>query len=200
MNDYLKKDYALLTSLTISVITSCILLLLMITFSIIPVKTKEISMLITLTLPTIISLYLLPKSLSKFLIKNKNISIKEIIFTITFLLVFSIIYGLLFLNKFDSLFMMIIIILHYSIVSLGEEYTYRTLILDVLKQKYKVWISIAISALLFSFILHINEDILINLLIRFPIGLILGYISNKTNTIMYSIILHTIYNLMIFIY
>ncbi|WP_420911378.1 CPBP family intramembrane glutamic endopeptidase [Kandleria vitulina] len=92
------------------------------------------------------------------------------------------------------------IILHYSIVSLGEEYTYRTLILDVLKQKYKVWISIAISALLFSFILHINEDILINLLIRFPIGLILGYISNKTNTIMYSIILHTIYNLMIFIY
>ena len=178
MNDYLKKDYALLTSLTISVITSCILLLLMITFSIIPVKTKEISMLITLTLPTIISLYLLPKSLSKFLIKNKNISIKEIIFTITFLLVFSIIYGLLFLNKFDSLSMMIIIILHYSIVSLGEEYTYRTLILDVLKQKYKVWISIAISALLFSFILHINEDILINLLIRFPIGLILGYISN----------------------
>jgi membrane protease YdiL (CAAX protease family) len=172
----------------------------MITFSIIPVKTKEISMLITLTLPTIISLYLLPKSLSKFLIKNKNISIKEIIFTITFLLVFSIIYGLLFLNKFDSLSMMIIIILHYSIVSLGEEYTYRTLILDVLKQKYKVWISIAISALLFSFILHINEDILINLLIRFPIGLILGYISNKTNTIMYSIILHTIYNLMIFIY
>lgn len=200
MNDYLKKDYALLTSLTISVITSCILLLLMITFSIIPVKTKEISMLITLTLPTIISLYLLPKSLSKFLIKNKNTSIKEIIFTITFLLVFSIIYGLLFLNKFDSLSMMIIIILHYSIVSLGEEYTYRTLILDVLKQKYKVWISIAISALLFSFILHINEDILINLLIRFPIGLILGYISNKTNTIMYSIILHTIYNLMIFIY
>lgn len=200
MNDYLKKDYALLTSLTISVITSCILLLLMITFSIIPVKTKEISMLITLTLPTIISLYLLPKSLSKFLIKNKNISIKEIIFTITFLLVFSIIYGLLFLNKFDSLSMMIIIILHYSTVSLGEEYTYRTLILDVLKQKYKVWISIAISALLFSFILHINEDILINLLIRFPIGLILGYISNKTNTIMYSIILHTIYNLMIFIY
>lgn len=200
MNDYLKKDYALLTSLTISVITSCILLLLMITFSIIPVKTKEISMLITLTLPTIISLYLLPKSLSKFLIKNKNISIKEIIFTITFLLVFSIIYGLLFLNKFDSLSMMSIIILHYSIVSLGEEYTYRTLILDVLKQKYKVWISIAISALLFSFILHINEDILINLLIRFPIGLILGYISNKTNTIMYSIILHTIYNLMIFIY
>ncbi|WP_051654378.1 CPBP family intramembrane glutamic endopeptidase [Kandleria vitulina] len=200
MNDYLKKDYALLTSLTISVITSCILLLLMITFSIIPVKTKEISMLITLTLPTIISLYLLPKSLSKFLIKNKNISIKEIIFTITFLLVFSIIYGLLFINKFDSLSMMIIIILHYSIVSLGEEYTYRTLILDVLKQKYKVWISIAISALLFSFILHINEDILINLLIRFPIGLILGYISNKTNTIMYSIILHTIYNLMIFIY
>jgi len=200
MNDYLKKDYALLTSLTISVITSCILLLLMITFSIIPVKTKEISMLITLTLPTIISLYLLPKSLSKFLIKNKNISIKEIIFTITFLLVFSIIYGLLFLNKFDSLSMMIIIILHYSIVSLGEEYTYRTLILDVLKQKYKVWISIAISALLFSFILHINEDILINLLIRFPIGLILGYISNKTNTIMYSIILHTIYNLIIFIY
>lgn len=200
MNDYLKKDYALLTSLTISVITSCILLLLMINFSIIPVKTKEISMLITLTLPTIISLYLLPKSLSKFLIKNKNISIKEIIFTITFLLVFSIIYGLLFLNKFDSLSMMIIIILHYSIVSLGEEYTYRTLILDVLKQKYKVWISIAISALLFSFILHINEDILINLLIRFPIGLILGYISNKTNTIMYSIILHTIYNLMIFIY
>jgi len=200
MNDYLKKDYALLTSLTISVITSCILLLLMITFSIIPVKTKEISMLITLTLPTIISLYLLPKSLSKFLIKNKNISIKEIIFTITFLLVFSIIYGLLFLNKFDSLSMMIIIILHYSIVSLGEEYTYRTLILDVLKQKYKVWISIAISALLFSFILHINEDILINLLIRFPIGLILGYISNKTNTIIYSIILHTIYNLMIFIY
>ncbi|SEJ28934.1 hypothetical protein SAMN05216514_12019 [Kandleria vitulina] len=200
MNDYLKKDYALLTSLTISVITSCILLLLMITFSIIPVKTKEISMLITLTLPTIISLYLLPKSLSKFLIKNKNISIKEIIFTITFLLVFSIIYGLLFLNKFDSLSMMIIIILHYSIVSLGEEYTYRTLILDVLKQKYKVWISITISALLFSFILHINEDILINLLIRFPIGLILGYISNKTNTIMYSIILHTIYNLMIFIY
>ncbi len=200
MNDYLKKDYALLTSLTISVITSCILLLLMITFSIIPVKTKEISMLITLTLPTITSLYLLPKSLSKFLIKNKNISIKEIIFTITFLLVFSIIYGLLFLNKFDSLSMMIIIILHYSIVSLGEEYTYRTLILDVLKQKYKVWISIAISALLFSFILHINEDILINLLIRFPIGLILGYISNKTNTIIYSIILHTIYNLMIFIY
>ena len=95
--------------------------------------------------------------------------------------------------------MMCVIMLHYTIVSLGEEFTYRKLIIGLLKEKYKTWISILVSAILFAFILHMSEDIVTNLFIRFPMGVILGCIAVKTNSIAYTVVLHTIYNLIVFI-
>ena len=94
---------------------------------------------------------------------------------------------------------MFMMIFHYIVVSVGEEFTYRKLILKLLNERYKTNIAVVISAFLFSFLLHINESLLGNLLIRFPIGIVLGFIAVKTESIAYTIILHTMYNLIVLI-
>ena len=118
---------------------------------------------------------------------------------ILFLTGFVVLYVMICWQKFESISMMLVIILHYTVVSLGEEFTYRKLILGFLDRRYKTWIAVVASAFMFAFILHISEDFIINLLIRFPMGIVFGCIAVKTDTIAYTIVLHTIYNLTILI-
>lgn len=198
MNDSWKRKYAALIATAISMSSAFLLLFMMICFGSIPIKTVEVNMLIGLTLPTLISLYLFPKLLQKVLLQegskgyeeeNKNRK------AFLYLVGFATIYGIVCRQQFESVFIMCMIIVHYIIVSLGEEFTYRKLILGLLKIRYKTWVAIIVSAIMFSFILHINGSMMVNLLIRFPIGMVLGYIAVKTDSIAYTIALHTIYNL-----
>lgn len=202
MKDSWKRKYALLMAITISVISAFMLLFLMICFGILPIGSIEGSMLVGLTLPTVISLYLFPKLCQKILIPESGKTLKEkdkIWKSILCLAGFAFLYAIMFRKEFESISMMCMIIFHYTIVSLGEEFTYRKLILGLLKARYKIGIAIVMNAFMFSFILHINGDMGANLLIRFPLGIVLGYIAVKTNTIAYTIVLHTIYNLIVLV-
>ena len=197
-----KRKYALLIALTISVISAFILLFLMICFSFFDIRTMEGSMLVGLTLPTVISLYLLPK-LFQWIFETKINRTANKMFqrwkSILFLTGFGVLYIMIYWEKFESVPMMLVIILHYTVVSLGEEFTNRKLILGLLGRRYKTWIAVVASAFMFAFILHISENFVINLLIRFPMGIVFGCIAVKTDTIAYTIVLHTIYNLIMLI-
>ncbi len=202
MNDSWKRKYALLIAVAISMLSAFMLLFLMICFSLLPIRTMEGSMLVGLTLPTVISLYLFPKMCQRVLIPEGNRFIKEIDKkgkAMLCLAGFAVLYSIVCRKEFASVSLMCMIIFHYTVVSLGEEFTYRKLILGFLNTRYKTWISVAASAFMFSFILHMNEELIVNLLIRFPMGIVLGYIAVKTNSIAYTIVLHTVYNLIVLI-
>lgn len=100
-------------------------------------------------------------------------------------------------DKFENGGDFLLLVFHYLIVSLGEEYMYRDLMLNSLRSSYSIYVSVILSSILFAFIGHINESIIINLVVRFPLGLILGWIASKTNSITYPIIIHTLYNLIV---
>ena len=202
MDDSWQRKYALLIAIAISVFSAFMLLFLMICFGFLPVRTIEGSMFIGLTLPTIVSLYLFPKLCQSVLMSESNKFLKEMNKkwkSILYLVVFSILYGVMYRREFESIPMICIVIFHYTIVSLGEEFTYRKLILRLLNIRYKTWVAIIISAIMFSFILHINENLILNLLIRFPMGIVFGCVAVKTNSIAYTVVLHTIYNLIVLI-
>lgn len=195
MNEFWIRKYALIIAIAIAAFSAFLLLFLMICFGFFPIRIMEGSVLVRLTLPTVISLYLFPKLCQRGLILNKNKSSKEMNQrwkSILCLIGFIVLYGIICSKEFASIPMMVVIIFHYTVVSLGEEFTYRKLILGLLDTKYKTYIAIVISALMFSFILHINEDLIVNLLIRFPMGIVLGCIAVKTNSIAYTIVLHSI--------
>ena len=120
-----KRKYALLIALTISVISAFILLFLMICFSFFDIRTMEGSMLVGLTLPTVISLYLLPK-LFQWIFETKINRTANKMFqrwkSILFLTGFGVLYIMIYWEKFESVPMMLVIILHYTVVSLGQEF------------------------------------------------------------------------------
>lgn len=196
------KDYTLFIVTGISAISAFLLLLLMIGFSFFSVRTIEENVFVGLTLPAIISLYLFPKLCQKILMPANRefwVDIDKKGKAFLYLSLFIIFYNLAYSKKYESTSIMFMMIFHYIVVSVGEEFTYRKLILKLLNERYKTNIAVVISAFLFSFLLHINESLLGNLLIRFPIGIVLGFIAVKTESIAYTIILHTMYNLIVLI-
>ena len=157
MNESWKRKYSLLIAIAISVISAFMLLFLMICFGFFPIRIMEGSMLVGLTMPTVISLYLFPKLCQKTLMPERNKSPKEMKQrwkAILFLVGFAVLYGIICRKEFESIPMMAVIILHYTAVSLGEEFTYRKLILGLLNTRYKTWIAVVVNAIMFSFILR----------------------------------------------
>ncbi|HAA64893.1 MAG TPA: CPBP family intramembrane metalloprotease, partial [Thermoanaerobacter sp.] len=87
-----------------------------------------------------------------------------------------------------------ILVLHNFAVALSEEILVRGVILTELKKIFNVYSSIVIDALIFAFVFHANEDIKINLFIRFPLGLILALIATRVKSIHPCVLLHWAYN------
>ncbi|WP_416389358.1 CPBP family intramembrane glutamic endopeptidase [Paraclostridium bifermentans] len=166
---------------------------------------QAMGMLVHLTIPTFFSLYLVPRILYKIYFKRyidivrKEVSIKSYIPLLFFYIMFIIFYYFKFINKFDSNIILFSTIFHFYIVALGEEFIYRSLLINLLNKKFSTKMSLLISSILFAFILHINENIIVNMFIRLPLGIIFGIISIKDNSIKYPILLHTVYNLILFI-
>jgi len=203
MKQEIIKKNALLISAAITVITALLLLFTIIFFSTIYIEKIGLDMVIYLTIPTLLSLYIFPKILYEKYFKQ-HIHIygtdkkkKDYLIAFILHLVFFTWYTLTFHHIFDSLFVLIATIVHFSIISLGEEFLCRNLLMNILRLKFTVWISILISSILFAFLLHGNEYFLINLFVRFPLGLIFGFIATKDDSIKYPKLLHTIYNLMV---
>jgi membrane protease YdiL (CAAX protease family) len=58
-------------------------------------------------------------------------------------------------------------------------------------------VSMILSSLIFAFIFHSNEDILTNLIIRVPLGIIFGSIYLYTKNLSSSILLHWFYDVIV---
>ncbi|QSZ26622.1 CPBP family intramembrane metalloprotease [Aceticella autotrophica] len=86
-------------------------------------------------------------------------------------------------------------VLHNFAVGLSEEILVRGVILKELKKIFNVYYSIVIDALIFAFVFHANDNIEINLFIRFPLGLILGLIATRAKSIHPCVLLHWSYNI-----
>lgn len=67
---------------------------------------------------------------------------------------------------------------------------------DYLKKQMGIWMTIIISSIIFSFIFHLNDSFVGNLVIRFPLGIILGVIRLKFG-LNKSIFVHWIYDVVV---
>ncbi|MGM9952549.1 MAG: lysostaphin resistance A-like protein [Intestinibaculum porci] len=199
MNDLIVNRIVVFNALRISCVTSIGLLFMIIVFnSILNDFNSSIEILFNLTLPSFISLYILPKIFFKRFerVKNKEIIRESFGFKEFALYIFVNLIGFCIALRNSNLQDNLVLLFHYDIICYSEEYVYRKLILNVLCTRLSKFLSIVISATLFAFILHINENIFINLLLRFPLGIILGLIATKTKCLRYSWLAHVFYDLM----
>ena len=87
-------------------------------------------------------------------------------------------------------------VLHYLIIAIAEEVHFRKIQFDYLKKQMGIWMTIIISSIIFSFIFHLNDSFVGNLVIRFPLGIILGVIRLKFG-LNKSIFVHWIYDVVV---
>ena len=87
--------------------------------------------------------------------------------------------------------------IHILCIGVSEEIMLRSVVFDEVGSKFNKVITIIITALIFSFIYHSGSDLQSNILIRFPLGLILGFLRSKTNNVYNSIAFHTWYNMFV---
>lgn len=150
----------------------------------------------------IINIIIIIFIIKKYKIKYKKINIKSIIPYIYFCLSFTIFYNLiiLYLNKTTNSSDINIIILFISSGIVGpilEELVFRKLIIDKLIKFNSINKTIIISSLIFS-LLHLN---IIRIIYTFIIGIIYGYVYISNKNMLYSIIIHSISNIVVlFIY
>ncbi|WP_080471342.1 CPBP family intramembrane glutamic endopeptidase [Staphylococcus epidermidis] len=88
------------------------------------------------------------------------------------------------------------LITFYFFIALGEEFLFREVVFNILLNNFSLLTSISIGSLLFALILHLNESLESNLLIRFSSSIILYVIRHKFK-LSFSIITHWIYNIFI---
>lgn len=106
-----------------------------------------------------------------------------LIYTIIFILVFY------FFDDFK-------LTLFYLTIAMGEEYLFREVVYKILLNNFSFINSIIIGSLLFSLLLHLNESIITNLLIRFPSSILL-YLLRYAFGLRASISIHWIYNILV---
>lgn len=196
----MKTNYPIITSVGVAMSSALIMLLSMTMFSFLIIKGEAFQLLIYSTCPLLISALLFPFLVTK-LIKldtkydNDNFmnALKSCIMFFLFLIPYSIIRGV----YFENTMFMVALIVHYALLGVSEEYISRVVVLKILSEKYNGVLSIIISAFIFSFILHNNENFIVNLLVRTPLGIFFGYITRKTKCAYYTMSLHAIYDLIL---
>lgn len=82
---------------------------------------------------------------------------------------------------------------HPFIVATCEEYLFRGLIFGLLLNKFSKIKAILIGSIIFSFLLHLNGNILENFLTKFPTSIILYLIKDKIG-LQEAIVVHWLYN------
>lgn len=86
--------------------------------------------------------------------------------------------------------------LHPFIIATGEEFLFRFIIYYVLRKRFSKLESFVIGSLLFSIVLHLNGNLLFNFFTKFPMSLLLYYLSDKYG-LQDSIALHWLNNLLV---
>ena len=83
-------------------------------------------------------------------------------------------------------------------ISFAEEFWCKGILFYQLKKIFPHKAAVIIlSAVIFSFVTHMNGDLWANLLIRMPVGIITGIIYEKDKSLVLPISIHFIYNVLI---
>ncbi|MEG3006101.1 MAG: CPBP family intramembrane glutamic endopeptidase [Oscillospiraceae bacterium] len=85
------------------------------------------------------------------------------------------------------------VIIQTIVIALSEEFLFRYFLIDGKNAKSLI----LFSSLIFAFVAHGNEPLLVNLLLRLPLGLALGYIYKKQDSYIGCSMLHFVYNLIL---
>ncbi len=102
--------------------------------------------------------------------------------------------------KQGNLNTLIPILIHLFFVALSEEVLTRGIIIRELRKIFSNNIALLLSALIFAFVFHSRENIVINLIIRVPLGLVFGKTYLVTKNIYASVAMHWLYNLLSILY
>jgi membrane protease YdiL (CAAX protease family) len=86
---------------------------------------------------------------------------------------------------------------HFFWVALSEEFFVRSFLYEVLRRNLKVGTTIVVSSLIFAFACHTAGDLTVNLLIRFPLGILLGWLRASFGDIYASVGCHYLYNIIV---
>lgn len=129
--------------------------------------------------------FLMVRNIYDYKISNLKINIKKM-YVYIFLIIFI---GLLFKIS-------IVDIIHPLIISFSEEFLFRSLIMYILLKNFKSFHTYIIGSFIFAFILHINGDFLGNLIIKFPISILLYFLADKYG-LQETIAIHWIYNMLV---
>lgn len=87
--------------------------------------------------------------------------------------------------------------LKYGSVAFSEELLCRYYSQNLLEKELPYWLAICLQAALFSFALHSGFPFHLNLLLRFPIGIILTIICQKTKSLPLVMGIHYLYDMVI---
>lgn len=90
-----------------------------------------------------------------------------------------------------------LVIIKFMVVAISEEILYRIYLQKILEKIFTVRIALLLQSFMFAFILHSGLPVILNLLLRFPIGIILTCIYKKNNRIDIPILIHYFYNFII---
>ncbi|MDR3596028.1 type II CAAX endopeptidase family protein [Clostridium sp.] len=204
-----KEDFFnnVLKVIALAVLPSLMLLLLLISMSLLVgmfgIDQPLISILASQSIPIFISFALIPIYILKFTDKLTFNDIglsgfknrKAIIMNISILILFVSI--VIYAQKFNTLISNYYVFIHFMFIGISEEILSRGIIIHILSRNLSKIVSMIISSLIFAFILHSNEDILTNLIIRVPLGIILGSMYLYTKNLSSSILLHWFYDVVV---
>lgn len=178
---------SLIKKIILSIIAIYITVLLSIFAGIIKTGITILDTLIFNSVPVILGLIVFPKCIAILkLIKLENRLNLKINIWVLMLFILAIGLGIMKSNIGIELFVVTLVI------AISEEYLFRYYLMDGSNSKS----IIIISSLVFAFVVHSNEPFLSNLVIRFPLGAILGSVYYKNKNFLLPTTLHLFYNLL----
>ncbi|MCY7825150.1 CPBP family intramembrane metalloprotease [Bacillus spizizenii] len=89
------------------------------------------------------------------------------------------------------------VLVHYTVSCFGEELLFRGILQKRMTDNMNSIIAILLCAIIFSVGFHQDSNLVDNLIIRFPLGFILGLIYHKTKSLFPSTTLHLAYNMFV---
>lgn len=193
--------------IALSVLPPLMLLILLISISmiigILNITQPLISILDSQSIPIFISFVLIPIYILKLTDKLnfKDIGLvdflnkRTIITTLSILFLFISI--VMYTNKFNDIATNYYVFIHFMFIGISEEILTRGIMIHILSRNLGKVVSMILSSLIFAFVFHSNENILTNLIIRLPLGIILGSMYLYTKNLSSSILLHWFYDVIV---
>lgn len=156
--------------------------------------TNNIVVLVLNELSILLSLAIIPYIFFKRYI-HTNLKFSENKIKLTFVILISILISLIFIDIETSI--------HFMIIAISEELLFREIYYQYLLEninlnssKYKFLFVMLITSLIFATILHINDNFFINILVRFPLGIVLFLIRDRFK-LRSAVIFHWLYNILL---